>query len=111
MRRLIAIGLMGIVECHGSQQSDRQGGAAPPPESEAPVALNPDVPIAYPPALFEHKVEGDVTLRLYVESTGKLGPGSTRGAEARGYTALGWAARACGVTRRLQPAKRHGGPV
>src|SRR5438445_754157 len=49
MRRLIAIGLMGIVECHGSQQSDRQGGAAPPPESEAPVDRTPDGPLAAAP--------------------------------------------------------------
>jgi len=29
-----------------------------------------DVPIAYPRALFDQKVEGDVTLRLFVDSTG-----------------------------------------
>ena len=56
-----------LTACRGS--SPQPGGsasqAAPPPESEAPVALNPDVPIAYPPALFDQKVEGDVTLRLF----------------------------------------------
>jgi len=93
----------------GSQQSGGQTSqAAPPPESEAPVALNPDVPIAYPPALFEQKVEGDVTLRLFVDSTGKLLPESTRVAEPSGYPALDSAALAGSTTLRFAPAKRHG---
>src|SRR6266446_1876510 len=93
----------------GSQQSSGQTSqAAPPPESEAPVALNPDVPIAYPPALFEQKVEGDVTLRLFVDSTGKLIPESTRVAEPSGYPALDSAALAGATALHFAPAKRHG---
>src|SRR6059036_4352940 len=92
----------------GSQQPSGQTSQAPPPESEAPVALNPDVPIAYPPALFEQKVEGDVTLRLFVDSTGKLLPESTRVAEPSGYPALDSAALAGSTTLRFAPAKRHG---
>src|SRR3989441_9739913 len=93
----------------GSKQSDGQASqAAPPPESEAPVALNPDVPIAYPPALFDQKVEGDVTLRLYVDSTGKLLPESTRVAEPSGYPALDSAALAGAAALRFAPGKRHG---
>src|SRR3989442_2802314 len=111
MRSVIAAGLIGILGCHGSQQSNAQGGAAPPPESEAPVALNPDVPIAYPPASYEQKVEGDVTLRLFVDSTGKLIPESTRVAEPSGYAALDSAALAGAAALRFAPAKRHGVPV
>src|SRR5438876_10038739 len=92
----------------GSQQSSGQTSQAAPPESEAPVALNPDVPIAYPPALFEQKVEGDVTLRLFVDSTGKLIPESTRVAEPSGYPALDSAALAGAGTLRFAPAKRGG---
>src|SRR5882724_11392744 len=93
----------------GSRQSDGQASqAAPPPESEAPVALNPDAPIAYPPALFDRKVEGDVTLRLFVDSTGKLIPESTRVAEPSGYPALDSAALAGSTALRFAPAKRHG---
>jgi len=93
----------------GSKQAEGQTSqAAPPPESEAPVALNPDVPIAYPPALFDQKVEGDVTLRLFVDSTGKLIPESTRVAEASGYPALDSAALAGSATLRFAPGKRHG---
>jgi protein TonB len=93
----------------GSQQSGGQSSqAAPPPESEAPVALNPDLPIAYPPALFDQKVEGDVTLRLFVDSTGKLMPESTRVAEPSGYPALDSAALAGSAALKFAPAKRHG---
>ncbi len=99
-----------LTACRGGspQSSGQTSQAAPPPESEAPVALNPDVPIAYPPALFEQKVEGDVTLRLFVDSTGKLLPESTRVAEPSGYPALDSAALAGSTTLRFAPAKRHG---
>jgi len=109
---IIAFGLA-IAGCHGSapQTNSETGQAAPPPESEAPVALNPNVPIAYPPALFDQKVEGDVTLRLFVDSTGKLIPESTRVAEPSGYPALDSAALAGASALRFAPAKRHGIPV
>jgi TonB family protein len=109
----MAMGLIGIVACRGSspQSGTQASQAAPPPESEAPVALNPDVPIAYPPALFERKVEGDVTLRLFVDSTGKLIPESTRVAEPSGYPALDSAAQVGATALRFAPAKRHGIPV
>src|SRR5919197_701863 len=105
--------LLSVASCRGSAPpSDATASqAAPPPESEAPVALNPDVPIAYPPALFDQKVEGDVTLRLFVDSTGKLIPESTRVAEPSGYPALDSAALAGAGALRFAPAKRHRVPV
>jgi TonB family protein len=117
VRPYIALGLVAVIGCGGSSQ--QQGGgtagessqAAPPPESEAPVALNPDVPIAYPPALYERKVEGDVVLRLFVDSTGKLVPESTKVAEPSGYAALDSAAVSGAAALRFAPAKRHGVPV
>ena len=109
MRSMLLVALA-LTACRGgSKQPDGQASqAAPPPESEAPVALNPDVPIAYPPALFDQKVEGDVTLRLFVDSTGKLMPESTRVAEPSGYPALDSAAMAGSATLRFAPGKRHG---
>src|SRR3989442_5014186 len=102
-----------LTACRGSSlQSGAQASqAAPPLESEAPVALNPDVPIAYRLALFEQRVEGDVTLRLFVDSMGKLIPESTRVAEPSGYPALDSAALAGATALRFAPAKRHGVPV
>src|SRR5919109_1874800 len=118
MRSAIALtaGVCLIAGCHGSTpRSDSDGsgqnGQSPPPESEAPVALNPNVPIAYPPALYDQKVEGDVTLRLFVDSTGKLISESTRVAEPSGYPALDSAAMAGATALKFAPAKRHGIPV
>ncbi|HLZ46637.1 MAG TPA: energy transducer TonB [Gemmatimonadales bacterium] len=112
MRALTILGLIALVSCRRSAQPDTPGGdAQAPPESEAPVALNPDIPIAYPPSLFEQKVEGDVTLRLFVDSTGKLIPESTHVAEGSGYPALDSAAVAGSRALRFAPAKRHGVPV
>lgn len=115
MRRLFcAIGLLAIIGCGGSSQQsgDNAAGqssqAAAPPESEAPVAINPEMPIAYPPTLYEQKVEADVVLRLFVDSTGKLLPESTRVAEPSGYAALDSAAVAGAAALRFAPAKRRG---
>ena len=112
MRPLLPAVLIATFACRGSSpQSDAATSQAPPPESEAPVALNPEVPIAYPPALFEQRIEGDVTLRLFVDSAGKLIPESTRVAETSGYPALDSAALNGAKTLRFAPAKRHGVPV
>jgi TonB family protein len=102
--------LLTVLACRGSAPppDGQTSQAAPPPESEAPVALNPDVPIAYPPALFEQKIEGDVTLRLFADSAGRLVPESTRVAESSGYPALDSAALAGSAGLRFAPAKRHG---
>src|SRR5258705_2705672 len=91
----------------GSECGDKTSQAAPP-ESEAPVALNPDMPIAYPPRQFDQKVEGDVTLRLFVDLTGKLIPESTRVAEPSGYAALDSAALAGSAALPFAAAKQHG---
>ena len=110
MRLIAAALVLGLLGCRRSQPpADAQvSQAAPPPESEAPVALNPDAPIAYPPALYEQKIEGDVTLRLFVDSTGRLVSESTRVAETSGYPALDSAALAGASKLRFAPAKRHG---
>ncbi len=114
MRSVFAAGIaVATLACGGSAPSPdtRGAGAAPPPEAEAPVALNPDVPIAYPPALFEDRIEGDVVLRMFVDTTGRLLPESTRVAETSGYAALDSSALAGSARLRFAPAKRHGVPV
>ena len=113
MRRLALGVVAGTFACGGSAppadpQSAQPG---PPPESEAPVALNPDVPIAYPAALFEQNIEGEVVLRLFTDSTGRLIPESTRVAESSNYPALDSAALAGSTRLRFAPAKRRGVPV
>lgn len=110
MRRFTVTIAAATLACGGSGATPDPQGAqpGPPPEAEAPVALNPDVPIAYPPALFEQKIEGEVVLRLFTDSTGRLIPESTRVAESSNYPALDSAALAGSSKLRFAPAKRRG---
>ena len=84
---------------------------ATPPDQEPPVAVNPDSPIQYPPRLYDQKVEGDVVLRLYVDSGGRLVPESSRVAETSGYPALDSAALSGARRLRFAPARRRGTAV
>jgi TonB family protein len=110
---LIAMLVASAFGCGGASPVPAGDGAqaGPPPEAEAPVALNPDVPIAYPVAPFEQRIDGDVVLRLFVDSTGRLVPESTRVAESSNYPALDSAALAGSSRLHFAPAKRRGVPV
>jgi len=110
IRRLGALTLLAAAAC-GRSRGGAAAPAAPPPAEEAPVAVNPEVPIAYPPALFDRGVDGEVKLRLFADSTGKLVPESTRILESSGYPAMDSAALAGAGRLRFAPARRHGLPV
>ncbi len=94
--------------CGGSAAPSNSAAA---PAEDPPVALNAEPAVQYPPDLFDQRVEGDVVLRLFADSTGRLVPESTRVAESSGFAPLDSAA-VKGVTRlRYAPARRHGLPV
>ena len=38
---------------------------------DAPVMINPESPVEYPPALYARGIEGNVLLRLHVDSAGR----------------------------------------
>ena len=87
---------------------------APPPVSpaeEPPVAINPVSPVRYPPALLEQGIEGQVLLRLYVDSAGRVIPDSTRIEESSGYPALDSAALVGSPDLRFSPALQQGRPI
>ena len=85
-----------------------EGSPAAPPDQEPPVPLNPDSPIQYPPRLYDQKVEGDVVLRLFVDSMGRLVAESSKVAESSGYSALDSAALSGAKHLRFAPARRRG---
>lgn len=78
---------------------------------EPPVAINPVSPVRYPQALLDQGIEGQVLLRLFVDSSGKVIPDSTRIAESSGYPALDSAALAGSPELRFSPALQQGRPV
>jgi TonB family protein len=108
MRRTILLAL-GVAACSHSSANEAQAG--PPPAEEAPVAINAEVPVAYPPTLFDRGVDGEVKLRLFADSTGKLVPESTKILESSGYPAMDSAALAGAPRLKFAPGRRHGLPV
>ena len=77
----------------------------------APVMLNKELPFRYPPALYAQKVQGNVTLRIFIDSNGSIVPDSTRIAETSGFTALDSAAMKGSRELKFEPAKTRGQPV
>jgi len=111
---LAGVVALGAVGCRKARPTDPVGSgerASAPPDQEPPVALNGDSPIQYPPRLYDQKVEGDVVLRLFVDSTGRLAPESTRVVEPSGYSGLDSAALMGTRRLRFAPARRHGLPI
>ena len=77
----------------------------------APVMLNKELPFRYPPALYAQKVQGNVTLRIFIDSNGSIVADSTRIAETSGFTALDSAAMKGSRDLKFEPAKTMGQPV
>ena len=76
-----------------------------------PVMLNKELPFRYPPALYAQKVQGNVTLRIFIDSQGAIVPDSTRIAETSGFTALDSAAMKGSRDLKFEPAKTQGQAV
>lgn len=85
--------------------------AGPPTPDEVPRMINSELPFRYPPALYAQKVQGNVTLRLRVDTNGLVHPDSTRIEESSGYPALDSAAVKGSQELRFVPAKLHGEPM
>ncbi len=77
----------------------------------APVMLNNELPFRYPPALYAQRVQGNVTLRIYINGDGEIVVDSTRVAETSGFNALDSAAMKGSRDLRFEPAKTQGQPV
>lgn len=77
----------------------------------APVMLNNELPFRYPPALYAQRVQGNVTLRIYINGDGEIVADSTRVAETSGFNALDSAAMKGSRDLRFEPAKTQGQAV
>ena len=83
----------------------------PPKPDSAPVMLNTEPPFRYPPSLYDKKVQGNVVLRLFIDSTGRVWPESTLVTETSGYPALDSAAIKGSDVLRFKPAMKDGAPM
>lgn len=93
-----------------SGQGNTSPSGLPTPGEGAPRMINPEPPFRYPAPLYARKVQGNVTLRLWVDSTGAVRPESTRVASPSGYPALDSSAVAGAERLRFVPAVRDGQP-
>ena len=78
------------------------------PPDELPRMLNEISPFRYPIAEFTRKIEGNVVLRLYVDTAGVVIPDSTTVSETSGHVGLDAAAVSGAAQLRFQPARRRG---
>jgi periplasmic protein TonB len=112
--RLGSIALLALTSMAGCKNGD--GSSLPfqtvgKQPDVAPVMLNKELPFRYPPALYAQKVQGNVTLRIFIDREGAIVSDSTRIAETSGFTALDSAAMKGSRDLKFEPAKTLGQPV
>lgn len=78
---------------------------------ELPVLVTGALPFKYPAQLYAQRVQGNVTLKLYIDRDGRVLGDSTRIDEPSGYPALDTAALLGASELRFVPAKLNGDPV
>jgi protein TonB len=87
------------------------GGAGGQPPDTLPLALNADSALQYPRELWDKRVQGNVTLRIFVDTVGRLAPDSTSVVESSGYPGLDSAAVKGAAALRFRPAKKGDRPM
>jgi protein TonB len=86
-----------------------QGSGVEP--DELPAILNKELPFRYPVTLYDRRVQGNVTLRIHVDSAGNVVSDSTAVIESSGYSGLDSAAVLGSRDLRFTPARLHGRPM
>src|SRR5215212_2845096 len=110
-RATLLTALLGIVACNSGEKSNLPFQTVGRQPDIAPVMLNKELPFRYPPALYAQKVQGNVTLRIFIDSDGQVVADSTRVAETSGFNALDSAAMKGSRDLKFEPAKTQGRPV
>jgi protein TonB len=108
---LLAALLGGCVDKEQSQKLAKTFESGPQHPDEAPKMLNKELPFHYPPALFAKKVQGNVTLRLFIDRDGHVRADSTQVVESSGYASLDSAAIRGSQELQFVPAKTKGEPL
>jgi len=111
MRTIAALLVVSVVACKKGEGSGLPFQTVGRQPDVAPVMLNKELPFRYPPALYAQKVQGNVTLRIFIDRDGSIVPDSTRIAETSGFTALDSAAMKGSRDLKFEPAKTQSQPV
>ncbi len=118
MRRLLLLIPVAVVLLLGACVTDKDvdklqsvftaTGARP---DTMPVMRNREPPFRYPSALYAQKVQGNVTLRIFIDTAGRVHPESTSVVEPSGYPALDSAAIKGSQELTFIPAKKRSEPM
>ncbi len=103
--------LAGCIDQHGAQKAIDAilpSGARP---EVMPRMLNREVPFVYPRAQFDARLNGDVLLRLWIDTSGTPLRDSTKVQEHAVHAAFDSAAMAGATTLQFSPAMQGGRPV
>ena len=76
-----------------------------------PLMLNREMPFRYPPALYAEKVQGNVILRIFVDTAGGVVNDSTRVVESSKVALLDSAALKGSRELKFRPAMLRGAPM
>ena len=104
---LLALAVAGCDKSDPMAHVPRPRYAGPRPD-EMPALLNAELPFRYPAALYARKVQGNVTLTLFIDRDGRVVADSTRIDEPSGFPELDSAAVTGSPELRFVPAKLHG---
>ena len=108
---LLATAALGAcVDKDQTQKLAKSFETGPQHPDEAPKMLNKELPFHYPQALFARKVQGNVTLRLFIDRDGHVRPDSTQVVESSGYASFDSAAIRGSQELQFVPAKTKGEP-
>ncbi|HMC54511.1 MAG TPA: energy transducer TonB [Gemmatimonadaceae bacterium] len=110
MVRFLSAAVIAVV-CGCNAAGERRGSLFSDRPDEPPVVVNRNLPFRYPAALYARKVQGNVTLHLYVDSDGHVRADSTRVEESSGFPSLDSAAVVGSQELQFVPAKLHGEPM
>lgn len=113
MQRLSGLALIAcclLAACVDKEQSANLARSfeSPPRPDEAPKMVNKELPFHYPPALYARRVQGNVTLRLFIDRDGRVSPESTQVVESSGYASFDSAAIRGSQELKFVPAKTRG---
>ena len=107
----VAALVVSLAACVGDQDTKNMAavfaGTGGQPD-ELPVMMNKQPPFRYPPAAYAQKIQGNTTLRIFIDANGNIAPDSTHVAESSGNAALDSAAVVGSRELRFVPAKRNG---
>jgi TonB family protein len=107
---LAALSATACVDKEQSQKLMKSFETGPLHPDEAPKMLNKELPFNYPSALYAKKVQGNVTLRLFIDRDGHVRADSTQVVESSGYASFDSAAIRGSQELQFVPAKTKGEP-